>query len=120
MFEIDGSLKTGSGTILRLSVALAGIVNQPLHIFNIRQKRSQPGLRPQHLEAVLTAAKLCDAEVKGATLGSRELWFMPDEIKGGEIKAEIGTAGSIPMLLLTVLPLCAFAKTPVRLRVIKG
>jgi len=120
VFEIDGSLKTGSGTILRLSVALAGIVNQPLHIFNIRQKRPQPGLRPQHLEAVLTAAKLCDAEVKGATLGSRELWFMPDEIKGGEIKAEIGTAGSIPMLLLTVLPLCAFAKTPVRLRVIKG
>ena len=120
MFEIDGSLKTGSGTILRLSVALAGIVNQPLHIFNIRQKRPQPGLRPQHLEAVLTAAKLCNAEVKGATLGSRELWFTPKEIKGGEIKAEIGTAGSIPMLLLTVLPLCAFAKAPVRLHVIKG
>ena len=120
MFEIDGSLKTGSGTILRLSVALAGIVNQPLHIFNIRQKRPQPGLRPQHLEAVLTAAKLCNAEVKGATLGSRELWFTPKEIKGGEIKAEIGTAGSIPMLLLTVLPLCAFAKAPVRLHVTKG
>ena len=120
MFEIDGSLKTGSGTILRLSVALAGIVNQPLHIFNIRQKRPQPGLRPQHLEAVLTAAKLCSAEVKGATLGSRELWFTPKELKGGEIKAEIGTAGSIPMLLLTVLPLCAFAKAPVRLHVTKG
>ena len=120
MFEIDGSLKTGSGTILRLSVALAGIVNQPLHIFNIRQKRPQPGLRPQHLEAVLTAAKLCNAEVKGATLGSRELWFTPKEIKGGEIKAEIGTAGSIPMLLLTVLPLCTFAKAPVRLHVTKG
>jgi RNA 3'-phosphate cyclase len=120
VFEIDGSLKTGSGTILRLSVALAGIVNQPLHIFNIRQKRPQPGLRPQHLEAVLTAAKLCNAEVKGATLGSRELWFAPKEIKGGEIKAEIGTAGSIPMLLLTVLPLCAFAKAPVRLHVTKG
>jgi RNA 3'-terminal phosphate cyclase (ATP) len=120
VFEIDGSLKTGSGTILRLSVALAGIVNQPLHIFNIRQKRPQPGLRPQHLEAVLTAAKLCNAEVKGATLGSRELWFTPKEIKGGEIKAEIGTAGSIPMLLLTVLPLCAFAKAPVRFHVTKG
>ena len=120
MFEIDGSLKSGSGTILRLSVALAAIVNQPLHIFNIRQKRPQPGLRPQHLEAVLTAAKLCNAEVKGATLGSRELWFTPNEIKGGEIKAEIGTAGSIPMLLLTVLPLCAFAKAPVRLHVTKG
>lgn len=120
MLEVDGSMKSGSGTILRLSIALAGIVNQPLHIVNIRQKRPQPGLRPQHLEAVLTAAKLCNAEVKGATLGSRELWFTPNTVEGGEVKAEIGTAGSIPMLLLTVLPLCVFAKTPVRLRVAKG
>lgn len=120
MIEIDGSTKSGSGTILRLSIALAGILNQPLHIYNIRQKRPQPGLRPQHLEAVLTAAKICNAELKGATLGSRELWFTPNRIKGGEVKAEIGTAGSIPMLLLTVLPLCAFAKTSVRLRVVKG
>jgi len=120
VLEIDGSQKSGSGTILRLSVALAGILNQPLHIFNIRQKRTQPGLRPQHLEAVLTAAKLCNAEVKGAKLASRELWFAPNEIRGGEIHAEIGTAGSIPMLLLTVLPLCAYAKSPVRLYVSKG
>jgi len=120
VLEIDGSQKSGSGTMLRLSVALAGIVNQPLHIFNIRQKRPQPGLRPQHLEAVLTATKLCNADVKGATLGSRELWFTPSKIEGGEIHAEIGTAGSIPMLLLTVLPLCAFAEAPVRLHVTKG
>jgi RNA 3'-terminal phosphate cyclase (ATP) len=120
VFEIDGSLKSGSGTILRLSVALAGIVNQPLHIFNIRKKRTQPGLRPQHLEAVLTAAKICNAEVKGVNFGSRELWFKPNEINGGVVRAEIGTAGSIPMLLLTVLPLCAFAKAPVHLHVLKG
>lgn len=120
MIEIDGSMKSGSGTILRLSIALAGIMNQPLHIRNIRQKRPQPGLRPQHLEAVLTAAKICKAEVKGAVLGSRELWFIPQRIEGGEVEAEIGTAGSIPMLLLTVLPLCAQAKKPVRLHVLRG
>jgi RNA 3'-phosphate cyclase len=120
LLEIDGSTKSGSGTILRLSIALAGILNQPLHIYNIRQKRPQPGLRPQHLEAVLTATRICNAEVKGATLGSRELWFSPDRIEGGEIEAEIGTAGSIPMLLLTILPLCAYAKKPVNLRVVKG
>jgi len=120
VIEIDGSQKSGSGTILRLSIALAGILNQPLHIRNIRQKRPQPGLRPQHLEAVHTAAKLCNAETRGATLGSRELWFTPKEITGGDIQAEIGTAGSIPMLLLTVLPLCAYAKNSVRLHVRKG
>jgi len=120
LIEIDGSQKSGSGTILRLSVALASILKQPLHIYNIRQKRPNPGLRPQHLEAVLTAAKLCNAEVKGASVGSRELWFIPHEIEGGEIQAEIGTAGSIPMLLLTILPICAFAKQKVKLKVLKG
>jgi len=120
VLEIDGGQRSGSGTILRLSIALAGILGEPLHICNIRQRRSEPGLRPQHLEAVLTAAKLCNAEIRGATLGSRELWFKPGEIRGGEVHAEIGTAGSIPMLLLTVLPLCAFAKRPVRVHIVKG
>lgn len=120
MLEIDGSQKSGSGTILRLSIALAGILNEPLHIYKIRQRRPQPGLRPQHLEAVLTAAKICNAETRGAKLGSRELWFRPTEMAGGEVHAEIGTAGSIPMLLLTILPICAFARKTVRVRVIKG
>jgi RNA 3'-terminal phosphate cyclase (ATP) len=120
MIEIDGSQKSGSGTILRLSVALAAIVNQPLHIFNIRQSRPQPGLKHQHLEAVLTAAKLCDAKVQGAALGSRELWFTPQRIRGGTFEAEIETAGSIPMLFLAVLPVCLFADSPVQLHVAKG
>ncbi len=120
MLEIDGSQKSGSGTILRLSIALAGILNEPLHIYKIRQRRPQPGLRPQHLEAVLTAAKICNAETRGAKLGSSELWFKPTGILGGDVHAEIGTAGSIPMLLLTVLPLCAFAEKTVRVHVVKG
>ncbi|MGD0644597.1 MAG: RNA 3'-terminal phosphate cyclase [Candidatus Bathyarchaeia archaeon] len=120
MIEIDGSEKSGSGTILRLSVALAAIAKQPLHIRKIRQNRPQPGLKHQHLEAVLTAAKLCNAKVQGATLGSRELWFTPQQIKGGNIEAEIETAGSIPMLLLATLPICLFAEDPTRLHVAKG
>ena len=120
MLKIDGSQKSGSGTILRLSIALAGILNEPLHIYNIRHKRKQPGLRPQHLESVLTAAKLCNAETDGVKLGSRELWFEPNGIIKGEVRAEIGTAGSISMLLLTVLPICACAKGDVTVHVING
>jgi RNA 3'-terminal phosphate cyclase (ATP) len=120
LLEIDGSQKSGSGTILRLAVALAAIKGQPLHLFNIRQNRPKKGLQPQHLEAVLTAAKLCNAQTKGITLGSSEIWFTPHEICGGRIEAEIGTAGNIPMLIMTVLPICLFAKEPVKLRVTKG
>ena len=120
MLEIDGSKKSGSGTILRLSIALAVITQEPLHIFNIRHNRRQTGLRPQHLESVITAAKLCNAEIEGAKLGSRELWFKPNSIISGKVQAKIGTAGSISMLLLTVLPICAHAKDEVIVHVISG
>jgi RNA 3'-terminal phosphate cyclase (ATP) len=120
LIEIDGGQKSGSGTILRLSIALASILGEPLHIFNIRQNRPQPGLRPQHLEAVLTAAKLCNADVEGAVLGSRELWFTPKRVRGGKFEAEIGTAGSIPMLIMTILPICLFADNAVNLHISKG
>ncbi len=120
MFEIDGSQKSGSGTILRLAVALAVATGESLHIYNIRQNRPQQGLKPQHLEAVYTGAKLCKAEVKGATLGSKELWFTPRKVKSGSFEAEIGTAGSIPMLLMATIPICIFSKDKVRLHVTKG
>ncbi|MCK5625683.1 RNA 3'-terminal phosphate cyclase [Candidatus Bathyarchaeota archaeon] len=120
MIEIDGNKKSGSGTILRLSISLASILGEELHIYNIRKRRRLPGLRPQHLESVLIAAKLCNAKVKGTTLGSEELWFKPSEIIGGEIEAQIGTAGSIPMLLMTILPICAFAKKRTHIHVNNG
>src|SRR3972149_10509574 len=113
MIEGDGSQKSGSGTILRMSVAIAAIIGKPLHVYNIRQNRPQPGLKPQHLEAVLAAARLCNAELEGAKLDSRELWFRPKKVRGGSFEAEIGTAGSIPMLLMTVLPICVSAEQPV-------
>jgi RNA 3'-terminal phosphate cyclase (ATP) len=120
LIEIDGNKKSGSGTILRLSISLASILGEELHIYNIRKRRRLPGLRPQHLQSVLMAAKLCNAKIKGAVLGSEELWFKPSEIVGGEIQTYIGTAGSIPMLLMTLLPICAFAKQRTRIHVDKG
>jgi RNA 3'-phosphate cyclase len=120
LIEIDGNQKSGSGTILRLSISLATILGEDLHLYNIRKRRRLPGLRPQHLESVLMATKLCNAKVKGAILGSEELWFQPSKIIGGEIEAHIGTAGSIPMLLMTVLPICAFAKQKTHIHVDKG
>lgn len=119
-FEIDGSQKSGSGTLLRLALALAAIKGKSLHIINIRQNRPQPGLKPQHLESVLAAAKLCNAKLEGAYLNSRELCFSPGAIRGGKVEAEIGTAGSIPILFMTALPICLFAKEPVQLHVSKG
>lgn len=120
MIEVDGQQRSGSGTILRLAVAFSSILEEELHIYNIRKRRAKPGLRPQHLEAVLTAAKICNAEVKGAVLDSTELWYYPQKIRSGRIDASIGTAGSIPMLLMTILPICAHSNGRIVLNVSKG
>lgn len=110
MIEIDGSQKSGSGTILRYAVSLSGLTGQPLHIRNIRAKRDKPGLRPQHLKSVLATAELTDARVDGAELGSKELRFQPNNtIKSGQFCWDIGTAGSTTMLAMTILPLLCFA-----------
>ncbi|MEM0497320.1 MAG: RNA 3'-terminal phosphate cyclase, partial [Acidilobaceae archaeon] len=39
----------GGGQILRTAIALSAITGKPIRIYNIRVKRDNPGLRPQHL-----------------------------------------------------------------------
>ncbi|MDO9046026.1 MAG: RNA 3'-terminal phosphate cyclase [Methanobacteriaceae archaeon] len=44
MIEIDGSLGEGGGSIVRISTALSALTSKPIHIFNIRAKRTKMGL----------------------------------------------------------------------------
>ncbi|RLE85815.1 MAG: RNA 3'-terminal phosphate cyclase, partial [Thermoprotei archaeon] len=69
MLEIDGSYGEGGGQLLRYSVALAALLRKSVRIFNIRAKRSNPGLRPQHLNAVKTIVELVNGDVQGLKIG---------------------------------------------------
>jgi len=110
MIYIDGSAKSGSGTIVRHAVALSSLLGEELHINNIRAKRDKPGLRPQHLASVTACARMCGARVEGAVVNSREIVYKPGgRIKGGHYHWEIGTAGSTTLLVMTLLPLALFA-----------
>jgi len=51
------------GPLLRMVIAYIVIMGRPVRVYNIRAKRSQPGLRNQHLTAVRAVAKLCSARV---------------------------------------------------------
>ncbi len=114
MIEIDGARFSGSGTILRYSMSLATLVGSPVRIYNIRSNREKPGLRPQHLAAVRACCELSQGCVEGDRVGSREVIYRPgsQRPRGGEIHWDVGTAGSVTMLALTVLPLalCAVEK----------
>jgi RNA 3'-terminal phosphate cyclase (ATP) len=121
MIIIDGSEHSGSGTIVRYTVALAALLREPVKIVNVRQSRTKPGLRPQHVSSVLACAQLCGARSEGVHVDSREFTFTPGErIAGGTFDWHIGTAGSTTMLALSVLPLACFADAPVRARIEGG
>lgn len=121
MLKIDGSAYSGSGTIVRYGVSLAALLGQELSISNIRAKRSTPGLRPQHLRALEAVAQLCGGSLEGGKVGAFEVRFRPGPgISAGSYQWDIGTAGSTTMLLMTVLPLLAFAPGPSSLRVTGG
>lgn len=112
MIELDGSQGEGGGQMLRTSLTLSMITGQPFRIVNIRANRAKPGLARQHLVAVTSAAKVSCAEVSDVKVGSTELEFHPKAIAPGEIRIDIGTAGSATLVLQTLLPALLLADQP--------
>src|SRR5436190_13045086 len=112
LIPIDGSFGEGGGQILRTSLALSAITGRPFRIFNIRANRPKPGLRRQHMTAVLAAAKISDAAVSGAEVDSREVTFVPRGVRGGEYHFDVGSAGSTMLVLQTILPALMIADAP--------
>jgi RNA 3'-terminal phosphate cyclase (ATP) len=114
MLTIDGSRYSGSGTIVRQAVAFSALTGRPIHMVNARAKRDKPGLRPQHIRVVEAIAELVDGRTEGLAQGSQEFTFQPSQIKTGRhYHWDIGSAGSTTMLALGILPVLAFAGSPV-------
>jgi len=108
MVTIDGA--RGGGQMLRNAVALAAICRRPVRVVNIRGGRPQPGLRPQHLTGVRAVAEVCHAELQGAEIGSTEISLVPGSIAPrGDWRLDVGTAGSVTLILQSLLPALAHA-----------
>ena len=110
MLTIDGDYLEGGGQILRTSLSLSAILRMPFEISNIRAKRKNPGLQPQHLTCVRSMQKICNARVTGAELHSTKLTFNPSRIVGGKYIFDVSevkeSAGSVGLIFQTVaLPL---------------
>ncbi|MEM2137422.1 MAG: RNA 3'-terminal phosphate cyclase, partial [Candidatus Methanomethylicia archaeon] len=118
--EIDGSMLEGGGQILRMSIALSAVLSIPVRVFNIRAKRSDPGLKAQHITAIRSVANLVNAEVEGLSLNSMEVYFKPKKIMGGNYRFDIGTAGSTTLVLQSLLPTAFFSPSKVNVEIIGG
>lgn len=119
MIEIDGSTGEGGGQLVRTACALSALTCKAIRLFNIRARRTPPGLAPQHLTAVRSVAALCGAEVAGLEARAPEIGFRPQALRGGEFRFDVGTAGSITLVLQAVLPVAFACPAPVRL-IVRG
>ena len=101
---IDGSQGEGGGQIVRTSLSMSALTRKPVIVENIRANRPKPGLASQHLTGLEALKRICDATVIGSKLGSTSVAFSPGKIKHGEYLFEVGTAGSVTLVLQTILP----------------
>jgi RNA 3'-phosphate cyclase len=120
MLEIDGAHGEGGGQLVRTAVALAAVTGTPIRIRDVRARRDRPGLAPQHLTAVGAVATLCGARCEGLALRSPAFEFHPGRLRAGEHAFDVGTAGSLTLVLQALLPAMLRAPGPCRVRVTGG
>ena len=107
MIELDGAYGEGGGQILRTGLALSSILKVPVRIVNIRARRKNPGLKPQHVTCVQALSTFTDATVVGAEINSMEVLFEPKELRSGEFSFNVAdlksSAGSVTLILQALL-----------------
>ncbi len=120
MIDIDGSI--GGGQLLRTAIGLSALMNKPVRIRNIRKGKTtdKPGLRPQHIMGIKVAGEFCQADISGLKENSLEVEFIPKRLNVYDKEIDIGTAGSIGLLLQTITPLLIFNDKPVNLKIYGG
>ena len=120
MIEIAGDMLEGGGQILRTTIALSALMRKDVRITKIRNNRPNPGLQAQHVTAVRAVAVVAGANTEGLLPGSRELVFRPGGHVAGRFSFNVGTAGSIPLILQAVMPSAAYAPDQVEFELTGG
>ena len=116
MIEVDGAFGSGGGQILRSAISLSAVTKKPCRIFNIRKNRPKPGLAHQHLLGVQALSQLCNGRLEGDEISSEEIKFYPGEAYRERVSVDIPTAGSITLVLQTLILPALFAPFPVEIK----
>jgi len=120
LIQIDGDYGESGGQIVRTALALSTISGKPFEVVDIRKGRAEPGLKNQHLFCIKALEDLCHAKTEGAFLGSTKLSYYPGQIEGKTVSIDIGTSGSISLLLQALLIPSIFSDSKVRLKITGG
>ncbi len=104
MVNLDGSVGEGGGQMLRTALVWSIITGTPFRMEKIRENRKNPGLKAQHLHVLKALAAMGPVRIEGAEVGSRAIRFVPAALKAVNTRIDVGTAGSLTLLLQTLLP----------------
>lgn len=118
--EIDGSYGSGGGQVIRTAAGLSAVTQKSCKIMNIRAGRPKPGLAAQHLKGIEAVASLCNAKPEGASIGSTIITFEPNEIDNQHLDIDVGTAGSVTLVLQALLIPSIHANKPIEFRITGG
>ncbi len=120
MILIDGAFGEGGGQILRYSAALAAATGKTVRVVNIRANRPNPGLRPQHLSSLKILQMIFGGFIEGLRIGSTEVVIKLDGPKPGRLTYDIGTAGSISLVMQSLVPALVLADSESEITLIGG
>jgi len=120
MRSLDGSTGEGGGQILRTALFLSTLTGEPVEVTRIRLGRTKPGLKAQHLGILRLLEAVCGSTADGATLGALRVVFRPGRPRPGRYAFDVETAGSVPLILQTLLPVCLLASGPIELELVGG
>ncbi|MGE4275410.1 MAG: RNA 3'-terminal phosphate cyclase, partial [Candidatus Methanomethylophilaceae archaeon] len=120
MLEIDGSQGEGGGQTVRTAVALSALTGMDFHMTRIRENRPTRGLSKQHCTAIDGVAKMTDSWVKDNFPGSRDITFRPGNSRHGDLKFDVGSAGSISLVMQALLLAARFHTNGIRLDITGG
>jgi RNA 3'-terminal phosphate cyclase (ATP) len=120
LVRLDGARGEGGGQILRSALTLSLVTAKPFEIVNIRAKRPEPGLRPQHVACVRGALAVSNSTAEGGEKGSRRLVFRPGPVRAGDYLLDVGTAGSVCLLFQALCFPLALIGEPSTLRLTGG